>query len=174
MRLRRNGYRNALAAAGLEEPDGFYLPGDLVRGLGPARRSQSSFAAGASRPTRSSAATTRSRAAPSTRCASAAYRVPEPSPIVGFDNWEVMAEATRPPLTSVDMNLSDLGREAGAHLLEMIAGKPSRGVHRLPCTLVVRESCGAQRQNRLRQQQEQTKEKRHASLHAGQLRRRQH
>ncbi len=31
-----------------------------------------------------------------------------------------MAEATRPPLTSVDMNLGALGREAGAALLEMI------------------------------------------------------
>ena len=63
--------------------------------------------------------------------------------IVGFDNWEVMAEATRPPLTSVDMNLRDLGRQAGLRLLDMIAGKRLHGVHRLPCTLVVRESCGA-------------------------------
>ena len=63
--------------------------------------------------------------------------------VVGFDNWDVMAEATRPPLTSVDMNLETLGREAGAALLEMMAGRRFIGVRRLPCSLVVRGSCGA-------------------------------
>jgi hypothetical protein len=28
-------------------------------------------------------------------------------------------------------------------MLDMIAGKHLHGVHRLPCTLIVRESCGA-------------------------------
>ena len=63
--------------------------------------------------------------------------------VVGFDNWEVMAEAARPPLTSVDMNLDALGREAGAALLEMMAGGKLAGVRRLPCSLVIRGSCGA-------------------------------
>ncbi len=63
--------------------------------------------------------------------------------VVGFDNWEVMAEAARPPLTSVDMNLDALGRAAGAALLEMMAGRPLDGVRRLPCSLVIRGSCGA-------------------------------
>jgi LacI family transcriptional regulator len=70
--------------------------------------------------------------------------VPTAVAVVGFDNWEVIANATRPPLTTVDMNLKDLGRHAGARLLEMIAGKRLKGVHRLPCTLVVRGSCGAE------------------------------
>ena len=35
--------------------------------------------------------------------------VPEDVAVVGFDNWNVMTEATRPPLTSVDMNLGALG-----------------------------------------------------------------
>ena len=42
--------------------------------------------------------------------------MPEEVAIVGFDNWDVMTDATRPPLTSVDMNLSALGSEAGAAL----------------------------------------------------------
>ena len=54
-----------------------------------------------------------------------------------------MAEASRPPLTSVDMNLKELGREAGRRLIDLIAGKEFRGVRRVPCTLVIRESCGA-------------------------------
>ena len=65
--------------------------------------------------------------------------------VVGFDNWDVMTEATRPPLTSVDINLDTLGREAGAALLEMMAGARLCGVRRLPCSLVVRDSCGANR-----------------------------
>ena len=69
--------------------------------------------------------------------------VPDSVSIVGFDNWEIMAEATRPPLTSVDMNLKELGREAGRKLMELIAGERRHGVRRLPCTLVIRESCGA-------------------------------
>ena len=51
-----------------------------------------------------------------------------------------MALAARPPLTSVDMNLRALGREAGDRLLEMIDGRPVAGVARRPCSLVVRQS----------------------------------
>jgi LacI family transcriptional regulator len=54
----------------------------------------------------------------------------------------VMTEAARPPLTSVDMNLGALGSEAGAALLELIAGRKLTGVRRLPCSLVVRDSSG--------------------------------
>ena len=62
--------------------------------------------------------------------------------IVGFDNWQILAEATRPALTTIDMNLKELGREAGRRLMEMIAGASMKGVRRLPCSLVVRDSCG--------------------------------
>ena len=73
--------------------------------------------------------------------------VPGDVSVVGFDNWDVMTAATRPPLTSVDMNLEALGREAGAALLEMMAGRRFTGVRRLPCSLVVRGSCGADPSN---------------------------
>jgi LacI family transcriptional regulator len=69
--------------------------------------------------------------------------VPADIAVVGFDNWDVMVEASRPPLTSVDMNLDALGREAGASLVEMMAGRALKGVRRLPCSLVIRDSCGA-------------------------------
>lgn len=73
-------------------------------------------------------------------------RVPEDIAIVGFDNWEIFAAAARPPLTTVDMELKELGRSAGLTLLEMIDGKPADfGLRRLPCRLAVRESCGAGR-----------------------------
>jgi len=70
-------------------------------------------------------------------------RAPDEAAVVGFDNWSVMTEAADPPLTSVDMNLGALGDEAGAALIEMMSGVRHSGVRRLPCSLVVRASCGA-------------------------------
>jgi LacI family transcriptional regulator len=69
--------------------------------------------------------------------------VPQDVAIVGFDNWDVMTLAARPQLTSIDMNLSTLGREAGEALLAIMSGRPMRGVRRLPCSLVIRESSRA-------------------------------
>ncbi|MGW3342159.1 LacI family DNA-binding transcriptional regulator [Nonomuraea rubra] len=67
-------------------------------------------------------------------------RVPEEVALVGYDNWDVMANACQPPLTSVDMNLEGLGRTAAEMLLAAINGTPSPGRHARPCHLVVRES----------------------------------
>ena len=80
-------------------------------------------------------------------------RVPDDIAIVGFDNWEIIAAASRPPLTTIDMNLHELGRQAGMRLLAQardpaararadraLVGKRAKaGVLRLPCSLVVRE-----------------------------------
>jgi LacI family transcriptional regulator len=68
-------------------------------------------------------------------------RVPEDVAVVGFDNWEIVAEETRPPLSSVDMNLRELGRQAGLTLLDLInGGEVQPGVRRLHCALKVRAS----------------------------------
>ena len=66
--------------------------------------------------------------------------IPDEVALVGFDNWQVIADACRPPLTTVDMNLRQLGRTAGERLLAAIEGRPSSGVELLPCNLVIRES----------------------------------
>ena len=69
--------------------------------------------------------------------------VPADVSVVGFDNWEIVAAATRPPLTSVDMNLKALGREAGLTILALAEGRAVEpGIRKLPCSLVVRQSCG--------------------------------
>jgi len=67
-------------------------------------------------------------------------RVPADLAVVGYDNWEILATACRPPLTTVDANLTQLGRFAAEKLLAAIDGEPAHGLHRLPCRLVVRES----------------------------------
>jgi LacI family transcriptional regulator len=142
VRLRRDGYRAALAGAGLDEPDGFYLPGVWSEGWGREgvaqlfrgrRAPPDAIFCGNDQIARGVADALRERG----------IGVPDTVSLVGFDNWEIMAEATRPPLTSVDMNLKELGREAGRKLMGLIAGERHHGVRRLPCTLVIRESCGA-------------------------------
>ena len=71
-------------------------------------------------------------------------RVPRDVAVVGFDNWEIVAEETRPPLSSVDMNLRELGRQAGLTLLRVINGEEvEAGVRRLQCTLQIRASSAA-------------------------------
>ncbi len=66
--------------------------------------------------------------------------IPEEVAVTGFDNWEVMALACRPPLTTVDMELKQLGRRAATMLLEAIAGTPHRGTQVMPTRLITRES----------------------------------
>jgi LacI family transcriptional regulator len=66
--------------------------------------------------------------------------VPGEVAVTGYDNWPVMALASRPPLTTVDLRLDDLGRRAAALLLEAIAGTPHHGVLELPAQLITRES----------------------------------
>ena len=61
--------------------------------------------------------------------------VPDDVSVVGFDNWEIVAAATRPPLTTIDMNLKALGREAGRLILALSEGKAVEpGIRKLPCS----------------------------------------
>lgn len=68
------------------------------------------------------------------------HAVPDDIAVTGYDNWSVMAMASRPPLTTVDPRLEDLGRRAASLLLQAIAGKRHRGVLELPARLITRES----------------------------------
>jgi LacI family transcriptional regulator len=139
VRLRKRGYLSALTSAGLPQTAGFYLSGvwseewgrNAVARLfdGKKKRPDALFC-GNDQIARGAADALRERG----------LAVPQDVAIVGFDNWEVMTLASRPPLTSVDMNLRALGREAGERLLEMIQGNRLRGVWRRPCSLVVRQS----------------------------------
>jgi LacI family transcriptional regulator len=142
VRLRRQGWRAALRAAGLPAPEAHCLTGawseawgrqalaPLFDGAGPP---PDAIVCGNDQIARGIADGLRERG----------INAPGAVSIVGFDNWAIVAEATRPALTSIDMNLKELGREAGRRLMERIAGARLSGVRRLPCSLVIRESCGA-------------------------------
>jgi LacI family transcriptional regulator len=75
-------------------------------------------------------------------CINMGIRVPEDISIVGFDNT-ILAEITRPKLTSVDLNMKEIGHRAALELLDIIeGGAKSRTKVILDTRLVVRESCG--------------------------------
>jgi LacI family transcriptional regulator len=67
-------------------------------------------------------------------------RIPDDVAVTGYDNWDVMALASRPPLTTVDLELEELGRRAAQMLLDAMAGRPHHGTLEMPTRLVVRTS----------------------------------
>jgi LacI family transcriptional regulator len=69
-------------------------------------------------------------------------RIPDDVAIAGYDNWDVFAADCRPPLTTVDLDLQQLGATAVKHLFAALDGEHHSGVIRQPCRLVVRESTG--------------------------------
>lgn len=71
----------------------------------------------------------------------AGLRVPEDVGVVGVDNWNVMIEGARPALTTIDLNLNELGRLAASALLRAFDGEPlGAGIHKAPCDLIIRDS----------------------------------
>lgn len=71
----------------------------------------------------------------------AGVQVPDDVSVVGFDNWDVMAEAARPSLTTVDPRLVRLGQVSASRLLAAIdGGDLGSGTVAQPCELVLRDS----------------------------------
>jgi LacI family transcriptional regulator len=136
--LRAKGARAALAAAGLELAGGEPLYGEWTEEWG----RQATTALLRSVPGLDAIFCGNDQIARGAADAArdAGRAIPDEVALVGFDNWEVIAAACRPPLTTVDMNLRLLGRTAGERLLAAIEGHPSAGLEVLPCSLVVRES----------------------------------
>lgn len=66
--------------------------------------------------------------------------VPGTVAVASFDNWKILVEQSRPPLTSVDMQFEGLGRLAAQRLLDLINGQSHSGLEKRPCRLVIRES----------------------------------
>lgn len=67
--------------------------------------------------------------------------VPEDVAVMGYDNWSIIVTNTRPELTSIDMDLQNLGRTAASRLFSALSGgEMGSGVELLPVKLFVRES----------------------------------
>jgi LacI family transcriptional regulator len=72
----------------------------------------------------------------------AGVSVPDDIAVVGTDNWALIARAARPPLTTVDMRLGEVGRQAAHFLIAAIDGHRISGRHVASPELVVRASSG--------------------------------
>ncbi|MET4783604.1 LacI family DNA-binding transcriptional regulator [Glaciihabitans sp. UYNi722] len=67
--------------------------------------------------------------------------VPAQVGVVGVDNWSVITDAARPSITSIDLNLREVGRQASDLLMRRIHGEDvAGGVRRVDCFLVPRQS----------------------------------
>lgn len=66
--------------------------------------------------------------------------VPRQIAVTGHDNWHVLALEARPPLTTIDMRLEELGRVAARKLFDAVAGRPGPGVEIVPTQVVPRAS----------------------------------
>ena len=139
--LRQAGYAATLAGAGLEPLP--VLHGRWSEAWGRAAAAQ--LLHGDSRPDAIFCGNDQIARGVADALREAGVSVPDDIALVGFDNWNVMAEASRPPLSSIDMRLTALGAEAGRRMLAMIGGQAQQGLERLPCDLVVRDSSAMRR-----------------------------
>src|SRR5262245_20492471 len=95
VRLRHRGYRTALAEAGLPELEGFYLSGVWSEAWG--RNAAAKLLSGSRRPDAIFCGNDQIARGASDTLREMGLSVPDDLAIVGFDNWEVMALAARPP-----------------------------------------------------------------------------
>lgn len=137
---RFEGFRQALAAAGLDVPDSPLAPpvGDqldaesLALSLGPRR----------SRPQALVCATDLEALSTMSALSTAGIAVPKQIAVTGFDGI-VAGRLHRPTLTTVRQPMEQLGREVVDLLVTRLDAFDAPPVHRqLPVRLVVRESCG--------------------------------
>jgi LacI family transcriptional regulator len=141
VRLRRAGHASALKRAGIRFDPKLYVNGPWSESWGRDAVAQL-FGTSGQKPDAVFCDNDQLARGASDALRERGISVPHDVAIVGFDNWEVMTLAARPQLTSVDMNLDAMGREAGEALLAIMRGERPRGVRKLPCSLVIRESSG--------------------------------
>jgi LacI family transcriptional regulator len=135
---RRRGFRTATRAAGIEA---FELPGFFTETSGHEAAQQ--ILAMRSRPSAVFAANDSMAIGALSAFRDAGLRVPEDVAIVGFDDIPI-ARFLTPPLTTVRVEIAELGRRAVGHVVGSLEnggdGAKKRDV--IKTTLVVRESCG--------------------------------
>jgi LacI family transcriptional regulator len=146
VRLREQGYRDALADAGIPFDPALVQVGEF--------RPDGSAAAAARlldqdpRPTAIFAANDLSAIETMTVAQSRGLVVPDDLSVVGFDNIPESALAS-PPLTTVDQSIQRMGLEAVRMLIGIIKNEPTDPPHvTLPTDLLLRQSCSPPRPQR--------------------------
>ncbi len=137
-RLREQGFRTAMAAAGVTVDESMVLPGGYEdQYAGSATRE---LLTRAERPTALFAANDVMAEAAIRVAAELGIDVPGDLSVVGFDNIPELAFC-EPPLTTVEQPIRQMGREAMTMVLELVSGvTPERTHITLPTRLIVRSS----------------------------------
>jgi LacI family transcriptional regulator len=141
-RLRNDGYRNALAAAGVPFRRELVVHGDWTRHGG--HLAMRRLLDSAAPPDAVFCANDLMAIGAMDAAREANLRIPEDIRLAGFDDIEA-ATLVRPGLTTVRNPSYEAGRAAGELLVSRMSGQHTGGqrVVVLPCPLVVRESSGA-------------------------------
>ena len=140
-RLREQGYRQALAAAGIEFDPGLVLVGGYIAES--AERPARQLIEMDPPPTAIFAANDLSAIETVEVAHSLGLRVPDDLSVVGFDNVPESA-LNDPPLTTIDQSIQQMGFEAVRLLIAAIDDPDGPAVHvTLPTELVVRQSTRA-------------------------------
>jgi LacI family transcriptional regulator len=137
-RLREQGYRQALAAAGVPMDEDLVQAGDYdpdVSATSALRLLKSEH-----RPTAIFAANDISAIATVSAAASLGLRVPADLSVVGFDNVPESV-LNSPPLTTIHQPIREMGQSAIELLIQLINGETPKAVHlTLATSLIVRQS----------------------------------
>ncbi len=140
-RQRLDGWRKALAANGIPADPAFITAGDFTEPSGYAAVAR--LLALRPRPTAIFVANDDMAIGAMSALSQAGLRVPEDMAVVGFDDI-AMARYLNPPLTTVHVDLLDLGARAVQRLVDGKNGAGSKRRHEVtPATLVIRRSCGS-------------------------------
>ncbi|HKN98779.1 MAG TPA: LacI family DNA-binding transcriptional regulator [Pseudonocardiaceae bacterium] len=139
-RLREEGFRQALAAAGVPVDESLVEPGAYDAGV--SADSAIRLLSRPDRPTAVFAANDITAIATVETAHTLGLRVPDDLSVVGFDNVPESALSS-PPLTTVHQPIREMGQSAIDMLIRLIRGENSDPVHlTLTTRLVVRQSTG--------------------------------
>lgn len=138
---RLRGYREALSGAGISIDEAIEIPGDFSEGAGYAAAAE--LVRRPRRPTAIFASNDAMAIGALSALHERGIRVPQQMAVAGFDDIP-MARYMNPPLSSVHVDIAELGARATGRLVETLRartnGEPWRET--LPTRLVVRQSCG--------------------------------
>ena len=150
-RLREQGYRDALSAAGIPFDPSLVQVGEFQPFA--TTKAAERLLDQRPRPTAIFAANDLSAVETMRVAAARGLVVPDDLSVIGFDNVPEAAQ-TSPPLTTVDQSIQRMGTEAVRLLVSLIRGGSAPNRVTLPTELVVRQSCkpppGARARKRVR------------------------
>ena len=138
---RLSGYREAIAAVGLDPDAVPLLTGDYHMASGEQLASEALSGAARGRPTALICANDLMAIGALTYCRRTGLRVPEDVSVVGFDDLP-LASLLTPSLTTVRQPARELGMEAVKLLLSMLEGAEPVSPPPSPVSLQIRESTG--------------------------------